>query len=50
MEKSCASFLHMAKAVKLSPVGTYTTYVNLVGKPKILRFDKTLISLPLYRF
>ena len=49
LEKSCASCLQMAKAVKLSPVGKCTTYVKMVWKPKILRFDKILISLLLYR-
>ena len=45
LEKSCASCLQMAKAVKLSPVGKCTTYLKLVWK----RFDKILISLPLNR-
>ena len=46
LEKSCASCLQMAKAVKLSPVGKCTINVKLVWKPKVLRFDKILISLP----
>ena len=45
LEKSCASCLQMAKAVKLSPVGKCTTYLKLVWK----RFDKILISLLLNR-
>ena len=49
LEKSCASCLQMAKAAKLSPVGKCTTYLKLVWRPKVLRFDKILISLPLYR-
>ena len=49
LEKSCASCLQMAKAVKVSTVGKCTTYLKLVWKPKVLRFDKILVSLPLYR-